>query len=316
MQTTQIKPVRKLTNIDFSGEDSHIALVHRDQGGPANGADFHLLLKSSLGMSEQVQKAIQQVKITMQLPDFLEQFFWLCEEESSALAVLMGYVEPETPETEKQEAMSYLEEKIGTIEIMKQLHKSEDISADISKLDEKQLFALAKDQSVIEKAMRKKQRLDKKNLLANANKEGETEAVVKAKVSGVSNAKVEPSGNNMEKSMDIVNLQKALDEQSVALQKATAEIELFKQREQERIIKDKLGLITAVIKDDTQAEILAKAGFKLDDADFSKYVDVIKALGTQIEKSALFQEQGASQTQEPNEDSLVAKILKAQFATK
>ena len=40
MEETKIKAKRKLRNIDFSGKDSHLALVHRDQGGPANGADY------------------------------------------------------------------------------------------------------------------------------------------------------------------------------------------------------------------------------------------------------------------------------------
>lgn len=35
--TQQTKAKRRLTNIDFSKEGSHLALVHKDQGGSANG---------------------------------------------------------------------------------------------------------------------------------------------------------------------------------------------------------------------------------------------------------------------------------------
>lgn len=45
--TEPIKPKRKLKAIDFSSEDSHIALVHKDQGGPASGADYRLVLKAA-----------------------------------------------------------------------------------------------------------------------------------------------------------------------------------------------------------------------------------------------------------------------------
>ena len=44
--TQEIKAKRKLKDIDFSREDSHIALVHKDQGGCASGANYKLVLKA------------------------------------------------------------------------------------------------------------------------------------------------------------------------------------------------------------------------------------------------------------------------------
>lgn len=44
--TQEVKAKRRLKDIDFSREDSHIALVHKDQGGPASGANYKLVLKA------------------------------------------------------------------------------------------------------------------------------------------------------------------------------------------------------------------------------------------------------------------------------
>lgn len=44
--TIKSKTKRKLSEIDFSREDAHIALVSKEQGGPANGADYALILKA------------------------------------------------------------------------------------------------------------------------------------------------------------------------------------------------------------------------------------------------------------------------------
>lgn len=45
--TIKSKTKRKLSEIDFSREDAHIALVSKEQGGPANGADYALILKAA-----------------------------------------------------------------------------------------------------------------------------------------------------------------------------------------------------------------------------------------------------------------------------
>ena len=55
--TQEVKVKRRLKDIDFSREDSHIALVHKDQGGPASGANYKLVLKALNKESEPVVKS-------------------------------------------------------------------------------------------------------------------------------------------------------------------------------------------------------------------------------------------------------------------
>lgn len=53
----EVKAKRRLKDIDFSREDSHIALVHKDQGGCASGANYKLVLKALNKESEPVVKS-------------------------------------------------------------------------------------------------------------------------------------------------------------------------------------------------------------------------------------------------------------------
>lgn len=58
--TIKSKTKRKLSEIDFSREDAHIALVSKEQGGPANGADYALILKAVNPEDAPVEIQIEQ----------------------------------------------------------------------------------------------------------------------------------------------------------------------------------------------------------------------------------------------------------------
>lgn len=321
---SEIKAKRKLKDISFEQPGAHVALVSKQQGGPANGHDYALLLKARNTPEEmEVIRKAQAVQVTMELPDFLERFFYLWEEDAKFLASLMGWVEvEETPAEEKDEYMKYLEKRIGTIEILKALNDADDMSEVISELTADEFLKLRKDQALIEKAFRKQARLEKKakqnsGTAPAAPKEGDTEAVAIAKESGSNQAKVDPSGtNNGEKSMDeVVELQKALDAQKEELQKALETIQALKDAEKQSVIKSKTAQITALVKDEKQAEVVTKAALALEsDEDFTAFVEVIKAMSLQVEKSDLFKETGASTSDEPaDQESPVTRLLKSRL---
>lgn len=155
MQDRKIK--RKLSNIDFDRDGAHIALCHRGQGA-ANMQEFALVLKSKNFSDEFIEK-IQQVKVTMELPDFLEKFFYIYNDDAEILAYMMGYVEPtETPEDEMMEAeedfQDWIESRMEAFEIIKSAAESENMPEILSNLTEDQYFALLKDQEQIEKALK------------------------------------------------------------------------------------------------------------------------------------------------------------------
>lgn len=154
-QATKRKTKRKLSDIDFSGEGSHIALVSKQQGGPASGADYALVLKANKFSEEFVQK-MQQVRVTMELPDFLRKFFSVYYEDAEVLARMMGYEKPEmTDEVKTQDYEDYIQSKLEVFEILKSANDSESLSQVLSDLDETEYLAMLNDQERVEKAFEK-----------------------------------------------------------------------------------------------------------------------------------------------------------------
>jgi hypothetical protein len=152
-QATKRKTKRKLSDIDFSGEGSHIALVSKQQGGPASGADYALVLKANKFSEEFVEK-MQQVRVTMELPDFLRKFFSMYGDDAELLARMMGYEKPESEEySEPMESYEdYIQSKLEAFEILKSANTADTLSEVLSELDENEYLAMLNDQALIEKA--------------------------------------------------------------------------------------------------------------------------------------------------------------------
>lgn len=334
MTTTQRKAKRKLTNIDFSGETSHIALVHAEQGGCASGANYKLALKNTNFSQEFIEK-MQQIRVTLSIPDFLEKFFHLYGSDAEVLARMLGYVPEENDKEDEYDSNwyeNYIQEKLDSFEILKSLKDSESIASTLATLDEKQYLLMLTDQATLEKALNKKE----SELVALATEsDNSTHASVEKSVE-VSTSKstksketlmtkqVENSTEMVEKSL-MVTLQKALDDQAVELQKALEAIAVHQKEKQEQIQKSKTAQFTAVIKDEKLQAPIVKAALSLEsEDDFVAFLAAITSMQTNIEttqgfieKSALFQEQGASTSEEPKDkESAVARILKSKQTNK
>lgn len=316
-----MKPKRKLKNIDFSGDTSHIALVSKNQGGPANGADYRLVLKNLEGRTPEFIEKVQSISVEMLLPDFLEKFFWLMEEDAHVLAVMMGYVEP--PEDENAENTEdynkWFEERFQSFNIIKSLHESKSLPESISHLTEQDYLDILNDQVVIEKALKE---------FADGSKpdaDTSTKTVEKTKVEASAS---KPSKMKKEKNMTqevtpemveksaLTVLEKAMDEQKVQLQKALDMVKAFEEEKKQAVIKSKTDAITALVKDEKHAVALVKAALALDtQEDFEALVGVVKALVEQVDKSDLFKEVGASASADETktEESSLTKLIKSKF---
>lgn len=112
----------RLENFDFSGDEAHLALVHKDQGGAANG--YKTIVTKS---TKRVKKA-QTVTIEMDLPAFLQKFFFIYEEDAKALAYLLGYKKPEL-EDGLEQVLDY-NEWLSDNALMIKLNSPETISQD------------------------------------------------------------------------------------------------------------------------------------------------------------------------------------------
>ena len=148
----QKKTKRKLSNIDFSKDGAHIALCHSQQGC-ANMQDFALVMKSKNFSDEFIEK-IQQVKVTLEFPEFLQRFFSVYYEDAKVLAAMLGYEEPEMQVDEVEDYWKdYVESRLQSFEILKSAAEAENLTEVMAGLSEDQYLAVLQDQEQIEKAL-------------------------------------------------------------------------------------------------------------------------------------------------------------------
>ena len=334
---TTAKPVkakRKLSELTFEHENAHVALVSKEQGHGANGHHYALVMKSSGFSQESVQK-MQQIQVTMDLPDFLQKFFSLYYDDAEVLARLMGYVPEEVEDDDIYGSEAYYAERLESFTIMKSLNEAEDKLKALSLLNETEYLALLNDQVKVEKAF----------AALDANKSDTAALVVGSDNSTNASVEksVEPSGSKVTKSkkenmtlktkqgdeptVEMVekstldSIQKALNDKDVELQKALADVAAFKEAQQEQIIKSKTAQITAVVTDANLQAVIVKAALALElEDDFTAFVGALSSMQKTlkdtkdfVEKSTLFEEVGASTSTDALQESPVARILKSRL---
>ena len=316
-----------MKNISFSDDTSHIALVGPAVGGPANGADYALVMKANF--SPEAIAKMQKIRVTLDVDDFLEKFFGLYELDAEVLARLMGYIPDEADEAEE---VAYdpdwyenlIQERLSSFEVMKSMKDGKPADV-LSTLDEKKYLKLLRDQARVEKAFRQIAKMQKKSTEEAPASDGDTSTQL------VENTDVEAraSGTKMEKSMStkddlqvemvekaaLVKEQTKVSELLGQIEKATARIAEFELAVAETVRKARLDKVKAAVKDEAKAQVLFKALNLVEkEEDFDAALKPLIDMQTSIEKSAMFEEQGASvETNEPVKESGVAKALKAQL---
>ena len=315
------KPKRKLKNIDFSEDTSHIALVSKHQGGPASGANYSLVLKNVDNPSPEFIQKMQAIQVTMTVPEFLSRFFMLWEEDVEFLSQLLGYVEPEDETMEaKEDYDKWIEERFQSFSIIKSLHEAKSLPDALSKLTEQDYLDILADQAEIEKALKA---LDKESKGSEADNSTDVEntkvEVSTSKVTKKNKGKQMTQETEMVEKSALTAIEKAMQETQVELQKAKELVKQFEEEKKEAIVKSKTDAVKAVVKDEKQAAVVVKAALALEDqADFDALVAVFKSMNDLLEKSGLFQEQGVSAEaaeDKPGETKLM-KALKARHQAK
>ena len=309
------KPKRKLKNIDFSDDMSHIALVSKHQGGPANGADYSLVLKNLNNPSPEFIQKMQAIQVTMTVPEFLSRFFMLWEEDVDFLAQLLGYVEPEDETMEaKEDYDKWIEERFQSFSIIKSLHEAKSLPDALSKLTEQDYLDVLTDQAEIEKVLKA---FDSKKSDTSTKVEKQVEASA-SKVTKKNKGKQMTQETEMVEKSALTAVEAALNDQKIALEKALAQVKQYEEEKKEAIVKSKTDAVKAVVKDEKQAAVVVKAALALDSQeDFDALVEVFKSMNAVIEKSALFVEQGVSaEAEEAPKKNGVLEIIKSQQAKK
>lgn len=310
------KPKRKLKNIDFSDDMSHIALVSKHQGGPANGADYSLVLKNLNNPSSEFIQKMQAIQVTMTIPDFLSRFFMLWEEDVEFLSQLLGYVEP--PEDEQAESVDdynkWIEERFQSFSIIKSLHEAKNLPDALSKLTEQDYLDILADQAEIEKVLKA---LDKEPKGSDADTSTKVEPKVGASApKRKTKEKVMTQEVEMVEKSALIAVEKAANETKVALEKALKQLADIEEAQKQAIVKSKTDTIQAIIKDEKQSQVILKAALALEkQEDFDALVDVFKSLSKLADNSGLFKEQGASvdSNSEQVQESALAKVIKSKY---
>ena len=326
------KAKRKLSDIDFQKESAHIALVNKAQGGPANGADYALILKAkgsdtSEESDEVYLQKMQEVQVVMQLPEFLRRMFDMYYSDAEALARFLGYdpkladmkedaAEGESESTEEEdpyevEYEKFLAERIANFTILKAASSEGKLIEAVAGLTPKQQFLLVKSQADLEKFF-----IDKPEGQSKGTKTEKSmdEELQKAKELDLQKAALV----DLQKSFDLqkVDLEKAqseLKELQVQLTKANEAVAAFEaEKVAAKVALRKAAL--AAVTSEAKVEVLLKATASADDEEFNTLVESLQEAKTAIEKSALFQEQGAStDDKESAKESGVAAVLKAKL---
>ena len=348
LEKGKTKAKRKLKALDFSGANAAVALVSESQGGPANGVPT-LLIKAANFSDEFIEKA-SQVKVTMEITEFLQRVFGMYWEDAEVLARALGYTTKEMDwEAENENSESYrdyIASKVQSIDVMKQLHEAESFAEVMSNLSEDEYLAFLQDQLTLEKAFNKidketkpvaKQRVRTK-VVAQDNKTESVEKSTEDVTSVASEVIIEDKPSvvtkhketkSMTKEVQVIEqtteveviaksqfdeIQKQLQTQTEELQKALELVETFKKKEQEAIAKARKEELTKACGAET-AEVIFKACGNAEDEVFADVVKALGAMQAKVESSDLFKETGASVTaQEDAAESPIAKALKARLS--
>lgn len=154
---------RRLTNISFEAQGSHLALVSAEQGGPANSHDYAVVTKSTQKFSEEFFEKSAKIRVTMEICDFLQKFFGMYYEDAEVLARLLGLEEPEeegedSEDSDEMPAESYedyIQSKLEQFELLKSLYDTDSIPEVLSTCSEDEYLGFLRDQERLEKAFNK-----------------------------------------------------------------------------------------------------------------------------------------------------------------
>ena len=347
MENTEQKQTRKakrrLTDISFDHESSHIALVHENQGHGANGHHYSLCLKAN-EFSEEFLEKMNQVQVTMEVPEFLERFFKLEKEDVKFLSYLLGYREDMTKEAMEPEMdyKKWIEENTIAFEVIKTLKNAENYLEVLSDLSEEQYLNLLQTQEKFEKALKEHNPVVKAtstqespevvettkadvnaSIVQHEVKEGKGRSpVVKTKNKGKLMSKAPSVEVEVTTTQEMVEksafeaIQKQFAETQEALEKAMATVAQFEQEKKELIAKQRMDALSGVVAKE-HAEVLFKAVKDTADEDFQAVVKALGTISAAVAQSDLFVEKGVVVEDKPVEnESAVARLIKAKLQAK
>lgn len=315
MTTKKRVAKRRLTNIDFSQEGSHLALVHKDQGGSANGYST-LVMKATGKYSDEFLKKAAQVQVTLSFEEFLRRFFGLWYEDAKVLASVLGM--QDEPVEDENWYQDYIEEQVEKFEILKSAHEAENKVEFLSKLSEDDYLTLLQNQEMLEKAL---QNVGEQSPNGGGdspiNEAVEEQPITKKATKAVHTQEEDSMSGKAPEMIEKSQYEEVLKQQQETqelLQKALASVAEFEKKEKEAVAKARKADLLAAVEVEEVAETLFKAVGELEAEQFDAVVEVVKSLNAKVEKQGFFEEQGsAAEGQQDQNVSPVAKALRTRL---
>lgn len=316
--TKQTKAKRRLSDFDFTQEGSHIALVHKDQGGAANGYDT-LVMKATAKYSPEIIQKASMIQVTLTFEEFLGKFFDMWYTDAKVLATLLGMQDDED-EDEGDWYKNHVAEQVDKFQILKAAADAENKIDFLATLDGADYLSILQTQERFEKAL--KTQAESGGKKPEPETEQDTVQTIVTKAAPAVHKEDNSMTDSAKKEPELVTksqyeeIQKAFDEQKVALQKATERLEEFERVEKARVAQARKDAVTAAVEDTDEAEKLFKAVGNLPEEDFQTVVDVVKALAAKVDDSALFTEQGSPVEGEKVQKSTLQTQIEKQLSKK
>lgn len=305
---------RRLSDFNFEGEGSHVALVGKHQGGPANGVTT-LLTKSTEDISQQQVDKATMVQVEMNIVDFLTTFFDLWYEDAVVLAKIMGMDTEQEPEEVSDWWADWIEERVDAVTIMKSVildKNKEEVNKSIASLKPEELLSILEIQKEFEQNLSSKEGVTVskgttspsvennnkgKQMSEFMTKAAHEDAVQKAVEAAVAKA-VE------EKEQELVAKQAELE----SAQETVKTLEAEKKESVEKARKETLKQAGVA---DEELEDLFKSMEALSTEAFDKIVKAMAKEKKLVEESDLFKEQGVSGAAETVEQDGVEALTKS-----
>lgn len=307
---------KRLSNFNFESVGSHVALVGKHQGGPANGITTLLTKSTNAITDEQVDKATM-VQVEMNIVDFLTTFFNLWYEDAVILAKIMGLdTEPEEQEESEDWWEKYINEQVSAVTLMKSLvmDKNEaEVHKAIASLKPEELLLLLETQKKFEQALSSQEGVNVSN--------GTTSPSVEK-----SNNKGNEMSEFVTKAVHEEQISKAVEEAVAKAVKEQEEKFVAKQAELDAALEVVKGLEAkekesvekgrkAVLKDagvaEDQVELLYKSTEALSTEAFETVVKAMAKDKKAVEESDMFKQVGVSGETSDQEVDGVAALTKS-----
>lgn len=308
---------KRLSNFNFEGEGSHVALIGKHQGGPANGVTTLLTKATDAITNEQVDKATM-VQVEMNIVDFLTTFFNLWYEDAVILAKIMGLdTEPEEQEESEDWWEKYINEQVSAVTLLKSLvmDKSEaEVHKAIASLKPEELLTLLETQKKFEQALSSQEgvnvsngttspSVEKSNNKGNEMSEFVTKAVHEEQISKAVEEAVAKAVEEKEK--EIVAKQVELDA-------ALEVVKGLEAKEKESVEKARKAVLKDAGVAEDQVEVLYKSTEALSAEAFETVAKAMAKDKKAVEESDMFKEKGISgETNTQTEEDGVAALTKS-----